>query len=59
VKIFVWATAAVLIALIGFSRIYLGVHYPTDVIGGYTAALIWVGAVTIGDRWHRSRTERK
>ena len=59
VKIIVWTAAGVLIALIGFSRIYLGVHYPTDVIGGYTAALIWVGAVTIGDRWHRSRTERK
>ena len=59
VKIFVWAAAAVLIALIGFSRIYLGVHYPTDVVGGYTAAFIWVGAVTIGDRWHHSRTERK
>jgi undecaprenyl-diphosphatase len=59
VKIIVWAGAGGLIALIGFSRIYLGVHYPTDVIGGYTAALIWVGAVTIGDRWHRSRTERK
>ena len=59
VKVFVWAAAAVLIALIGFSRIYLGVHYPTDVIGGYIAAFMWVAAVTIGDRWHRRRTERK
>lgn len=59
VKILAWIAAAVLIALIGFSRIYLGVHYPTDVIGGYTAAFIWVGAVTIGDRWHRRGTERK
>jgi undecaprenyl-diphosphatase len=59
VKVFVWVAAAVLIAVIGFSRIYLGVHYPTDVLGGYIAAFIWVAAVTVGDRSHRSPTERK
>jgi undecaprenyl-diphosphatase len=59
VRVFVWGWATVLIALIGLSRIYLGVHYPTDVIGGYIAAFIWVAAVTIGDRWHRSGREPK
>jgi undecaprenyl-diphosphatase len=36
------------VLLIGFSRLYLGVHYPTDVVAGYLAALLWlvcVGAV--------------
>jgi undecaprenyl-diphosphatase len=28
--------------LIGLSRIYLGVHYTTDVIAGFVAALIWI-----------------
>lgn len=31
-----------LIIGIGFSRIYLGVHFPSDVAGGFIAGLIWV-----------------
>ena len=35
-----------LVGLIGFSRLYLGVHYPTDVLAGFLAAPLWV--VTVG-----------
>jgi undecaprenyl-diphosphatase len=31
--------------LIGFSRLYLGVHYPTDVLAGYLAAPLWLVSV--------------
>lgn len=31
-----------LIFSIGFSRIYLGVHFPSDIAGGYIAGFIWV-----------------
>jgi membrane-associated phospholipid phosphatase len=36
------AGAAVLVTTIGFSRLYLGVHYLSDVLAGYAVALAWL-----------------
>ena len=42
VRTIVRIVAAIMFLLIGLSRIYLGVHYTTDVIAGFAAALIWI-----------------
>jgi len=46
-RVLVWLLAAVLIVAIGLSRVYLDVHYTTDVIAGYAAAAAWSNALAI------------
>jgi len=55
-RVLIWICAALLISAIGLSRIYLGVHYPSDVIAGYLAASLWVSTLVALDR---VRVQRK
>ena len=39
---------ALLVLLIGLSRMYLGVHYLSDVLAGYAAGGVWLSALVTG-----------
>lgn len=52
-----WTAAILIVLLVGLSRIYLGVHYPTDVLAGYLAAALWSSLILFG--YHKRRQLRK
>jgi len=55
-RILIWIVAAAALVLsIGLSRIYLGVHYPSDVLAGYLAGAIWVSTMLALDRLRTRR----
>jgi membrane-associated phospholipid phosphatase len=47
-RVAIVSVAVVLVLLIGLSRMYLGVHYFSDVIGGYAAGAVWLTACVSG-----------
>jgi len=57
-KNWLWALGAVLVGMIGLSRIYLGVHFPTDVLTGWLIGLAVIVIFAVGERWAVSRLEK-
>lgn len=59
-KTLLWIFGIFMFLLIGLSRIYLGVHYTTDVIAGFVAAFFWVMVVGfVENQLGRVRSRRR
>lgn len=67
IKVSLSVLCILLILVIGLSRIYLGVHYPTDVAAGFAGGIIWASFCIIlfnlielwRKRWRRKRMARR
>ena len=59
IKAYIFAMALMLTFLVGVSRIYLGVHYPTDVLAGWAVGLAWaLGCWLVAQYIQRRRRQK-
>lgn len=58
-KVLTIVGALAISVLIGFSRLYLGVHYLTDVLAGWAASGLWLAVCILGDYWLQFSKLRK
>jgi undecaprenyl-diphosphatase len=54
-KVYILSLSLLLTLVVGVSRVYLGVHYPTDVLAGWMAGLVWALLCWLTARWLQRR----
>lgn len=54
-RIYLISAAILLTLAVGISRVYLGVHWPSDVIAGWCVGAVWAGLCGIAGQWLQRR----
>nr|WP_299242234.1 phosphatase PAP2 family protein [uncultured Halomonas sp.] len=54
-KAYLLLAALLVTVLVGISRVYMGVHWPTDVLAGWTAGAVWASLCWLIARWLQQR----
>jgi undecaprenyl-diphosphatase len=58
IKVLLSLLIITIILAMGVSRIYLGVHYPSDIFGGYLISGFWLTAVILYARYHKEKNKK-